>query len=228
MKDTGIMRNSSEHTFPRKSNLYIYLTVLGLLICSRFFDIFTTHLVTPDLSGESNFLVRYLGFGWTNLYIINLAIIAAFSLLFAVSWSEFAKSEENGNHPLHSSIGGFVTRNEEIDSTGFLERKVAYEIGITLPIYVIITGYFQGVVNIMIFSGFLVISFLQSQFVYPVMIGGIFGIISHYFAKRLLYARRWPRSEKPHKVMVTCKFTDAGINKPSNLTVSRLIDYEQI
>ncbi len=86
-----------------------------------------------------------------------------------------------------------------------MERKVAYEIGITLPVYVIITGYFQGIVNMMIYFGLIVVSFTHSQFLYPVMIGGIFGIISHYFSKRMLYSGQKPLSKRPHKVMVSQK-----------------------
>jgi hypothetical protein len=194
----------------RNSNLYIYIAVLVLLLCSRIFDIYTTYLATPDLSGESNFLVRYLGFGWTNLSVMNLGIIAVFFLLFAISWSEFSKRRENDQVGSHLSIGGFVTRNADAEfedpiETEIMQRNVAYEIGITLPVYVIITGYFQGAVNLMIYFGVIVVSFTHSQFLYPVTIGGVFGIISHYFAKRLLYSKHEPLSEKPHKVMVSQK-----------------------
>lgn len=199
---------NNEPPSPRNSNIYLYITVLLLLLCSRIFDIFTTYLASPDLSGESNFLVRYLGFGWTNLYIMNLGIIAVFFLLFAFSWSEFSKIRENGSEVSQSCLGGFITRNEEHEfnepmDTGIMQRNFGYEIGITLPIYVIITGFFQGAVNIMIYFGVIVVSFTHSQFLYPVMIGGVFGIISHYLAKRLLYKRHDPLSKKPHKVMVS-------------------------
>jgi hypothetical protein len=199
---------NNEPPSPRNSNLCIYITVFALLLCSRIFDIFTTYLASPDLSGESNFLVRYLGFGWTNLYVLNLGIIAVFFLLFAFSLSEFSKIRQNGCESSQSSIGGFITRNEESVflepiETEIMDRNVAYEIGITLPVYVIITSYFQGAVNIMIYFGVIVVSFTHSQFLYPVMIGGVFGIISHYFAKRLLYKRHEPLSNKPHKVMVS-------------------------
>jgi len=86
-----------------------------------------------------------------------------------------------------------------------MDRNMAYEIGITLPLFVIITGYFQGIVNILIYFGVIAVSFIHSQFLYPVMIGGVFGIISHYFAKRLLYSRHRPPSKRPHKVMVSQK-----------------------
>ena len=192
----------------RNTNLYIYITVFALLLCSRIFDIYSTYLVTPDLSGESNFLVRYLGFGWTNLSVMNIAIIVVFFLMFAISWSEFSKRRENYHGGSHLSVGGFVTREADTEfddpnESEIMQRNVAYEIGITLPIYVIVTGYFQGVVNIMIYFGVIVVSYTHSQFLYPVMIGGVFGIISHYFAKRLLYKRHEPLSKKPHKVMVS-------------------------
>ena len=203
-------KNLNEDPFQENTNLFIYITVFALLLCSRIFDIYSTYLVTPDLSGESNFLVRYLGFGWTNLSVMNMAIITVFFLLFAISWSEYSKRRENDHGGSHSGIGGFITRNAEsvFDDpieTETMQRNVAYEIGITLPIYVIITGYFQGVVNIMIYFGVIVVSFTHSQFLYPVMIGGVFGIISHYFAKRLLYKGHEPLSKKPHKVMVSQK-----------------------
>jgi hypothetical protein len=190
------------------SNLYIYVTVFALLLFSRVFDIFTTLLATPDLSGESNFLVRYLGFGWTNLYILNMVIIAVFFILFAISWSEFSKRRSTVYEGSQSPFYGFITRNEEsifLEPDETIDRKVAYEIGITLPVYVIITGYFQGAVNIMVYFGLIVVSFTHSQFLYPVMIGGVFGIISHYFAKRILYTQHKPLSIRPHKVMISRK-----------------------
>jgi len=203
-------KNTNEVPFQRNTNLFIYLTVFSLLLCSRIFDIYSTYLVTPDLSGESNFLVRYLGFGWTNLSVMNVAIIVVFFLMFAISWSEFSKRHENDHGGSHSVIGGFITRNADAEfhdpiESEIMQRNLAYEIGITLPVYVIITGYFQGAVNIMIYFGVIVVSFTHSQFLYPVMIGGVFGIISHYFAKRLLYKRHEPLSQKPHKVMMPQK-----------------------
>jgi hypothetical protein len=205
-----IGKDKNEVPFQQNTNSFVYITVFALLLCSRIFDIYSTYLVTPDLSGESNFLVRYLGFGWTNLSVLNVAIIAVFFLMFAISWSEFSKRRENGYEGSQSSFGGFITRNEESvfprpNENKVMDRNIGYEIGITLPVYVIITGYFQGVVNIMIYFGVIVVSFTHSQFLYPVMIGGIFGIISHYFAKRLLYRRHEPLSKKPHKVMVSQK-----------------------
>lgn len=200
----------NELTYNRDTNLYMYITVLLLLLFSRIFDILTTYLATPDLSGESNFLVRYLGFGWTNLYIMNAAVVLGFFFLFVLSWSEFTKNRSHDYESTGPSVLGFVTRNVESDINGpvepaIMQRNVAYEIGITLPVYVIITGYFQGAVNIMVYLGLIVVSFTQSQFLYPVMIGGVFGIISHFFARNMLYSGQKPPSTRPHKVMVSRK-----------------------
>jgi hypothetical protein len=76
---------------PPKPTLSFYLVIFILIICSRLFDIYTTYLATPNLSKESNLLVRYLGLGWFNFIFMNIVIILITFLLFRISWSKFTK-----------------------------------------------------------------------------------------------------------------------------------------
>jgi hypothetical protein len=87
-------------------------------------------------------------------------------------------------------------------------RNVSLEIGITLPIYVIITGYFQGVVNIMIYFKWVIFTFTHFLILYPVIIGGVFGFISLFLTKRIIYLKRPWLSKKAHKVMVPKKIEE--------------------
>ncbi|UCG69115.1 MAG: hypothetical protein JSV09_15240 [Thermoplasmata archaeon] len=171
----------------KKSNLSLYLIVFILLLCSRIFDISTTYLATPNLSNESNIMVRALGLGWFNFIFMNIVIILAFFFLFRFSWSKFMKT-----HPL-------IDKYRKSHGN---HRNISLEIGITLPIYVIITGYFQGLVNIMIYLKLIIVSFTNFLYLYPAIIGGVFGYISLYITKHVLYLERPRLRKKAHKVMI--------------------------
>jgi hypothetical protein len=54
-----------------------FTLLLTLLITGRFFDMYTTYLYIPDLQGETNVLVSWLGAGWFTVIFIHLVIIAA-------------------------------------------------------------------------------------------------------------------------------------------------------
>ncbi|UCF07463.1 MAG: hypothetical protein JSW28_07380 [Thermoplasmata archaeon] len=206
-KDLNVFEKFS---FQKNANLSVYVLIFLLLLCARVFDIYTTYMATPDLSGESNLMVRYFRLGWMNVSFMNLALIALFFMLFWFSWSEHTKRNQNNGKRIGTHWRGScfdarlwgIIGSRKRDAT---QRNYALEVGITLPIYVIITSYFQGVVNLLIHLELIVVSFIHSQFLYPVMIGGVFGIISHYFAKHLLYSKHPPPSKKPHKVMVPQK-----------------------
>lgn len=191
----------------KKSNLYFYLLIFLLLICSRLFDIYTTYLATPNLTGESNIMVRYLGLGWLNLIVMNVVIILFFFLLFRFSWSKFMKKYPNkwmiDNTPSRESNNemSYPTEDKQVRSRAS-QRNISLEIGMTLPIYVIITGYFQGIVNMMIHLELIIFSFTSFLFLYPVIIGGIFGYISLYITKRFLYLGQPRFIKKAHKIMI--------------------------
>ncbi|UCE36456.1 MAG: hypothetical protein JSW00_13165 [Thermoplasmata archaeon] len=195
----------AKHTY-----LQLYLIILILLICSRLFDIYTTYLATPDLSEESNFMVRYLGLGWLKFIVINIIIILVFFFLFRISWSkliaEYQKEQWDSNHNPNESNNylGLPIVNKSIKSHA-KHRNIFLEIGLTLPIYVIITGYFQGVINIMIHLELIVISFTSFIFLYPIIIGFVFGYISLYLTKQLLYFRHPLYSKKVLKFMMAKK-----------------------
>ncbi len=42
----------------------------------RFYDVYTTYLYTPDLSRETNIIVKYFGAGWTSVIIFQSLIVA--------------------------------------------------------------------------------------------------------------------------------------------------------
>ena len=177
----------SENSYsPKTPSLSLYLVIFILLICSRLFDMSTTYLATPNLSMESNIMVTTLGFGWFRFIVINILITMVIFLLFRISWSHYCRRKEMRHWDEHEPK----------------PRNIPLEIGITLPIYVIITGYFQGFMNILIYMEWVLVSFTNLLFLYPIVVGGIFGSISLYLAKKILYSKRSGSKGPAHKVMV--------------------------
>jgi hypothetical protein len=182
---------------PKKTALSLYLVIFLLLFCSRIFDMSTTYLVTPNLAMESNVIVRFLGFGWFRFIVMNILIIMVFFLLFWFSWMRYSYWK--------AMRYKFEIYSKNLSENKTKSRKIALEIGITLPIYVIITGYFQGLINLLIYMEWILISFTNLIFLYPLVVGGIFGSISLYLTKKILYTRNSGGSKKAHKVMVARK-----------------------
>lgn len=177
---------------PKGSPPSLYLVIFILLFCSRLFDMSTTYLATPNLTLESNIMVRTMGLGWFRFIVLNILITLMIFILFKYSWSRFS----NGKSSRHAKRQNPKSRN------------IPLEIGITLPIYVIITGYFQGLINIMIYMEWILISFTNMPFLYPIVVGGIFGSVSLYLTKKILYSKDPWFSKKAHKVMVPKRTED--------------------
>lgn len=49
-----------------------FLLLSFLLITSRFYDVYTTYLYIPDLKGETNVLVSFLGAGWPIMLFVQI------------------------------------------------------------------------------------------------------------------------------------------------------------
>jgi hypothetical protein len=144
----------------------------------------TTYLATPNLSMESNVMVSILGLGWFRFILVNLLITMVIFLVFQISWTRYNRRKER------------IYQNEFKSK----KRNIPLEIGITIPIYVIITGYFQGLMNILIYMEWVLVSFTYLLFLYPIIVGGIFGSVSLYLTKKILYSKK---SKGPaHKVMM--------------------------
>ncbi len=222
-KEKDLPRNDHSQ---KKSSLSFYLVIFILLICSRFFDIYTTYLATPNLTGESNIMVTYLGLGWFKLIVMNMVIILVFFLLFRFSWSKFMNGnpiKRRSNVPSSREFNNDVRYpidNKNIRSRAG-PRNIFLEIGITLPLYVIITGYFQGIVNIMIHLKLIIVSFTYFLYLYPAIVGIIFGYISLYVTKQILYLERpWFR-KKAHKIMMPKRTVEFEVlNKNSEPTLN--------
>lgn len=185
-------RKNFKHSYSSNPTLLFYLVIFMLLFCSRLFDMSTTYLATPNLSMESNIMVTTLGLGWFLFIVLNVLITLAIFLLFKFSWSRFSNRKAISNY--------FEPKPKS--------RNIPLEIGITLPIYVIITGYFQGLINILIYMEWILISFTNLLFLYPLIVGGIFGSISLYLTKKILYARKPRNVKKAHKVRIPKKIEE--------------------
>ena len=59
-------------------------TSTALYIAGELIDLATTYLLSPDLARETNALVRWLGFGWTQLVL--LSIVASMAMLLTQRW----------------------------------------------------------------------------------------------------------------------------------------------
>ncbi len=171
---------------PKNSSLSLYLVIFILLICSRLFDMSTTYLATPNLSMESNIMVTTLGLGWSRFIVVNLLITMVIFLVFRISWARYCRRRE----------ASFQDGNRS------KKRNIPLEIGITIPIYVIITGYFQGLINILIYMEWILVSFTHLLFLYPIVVGGIFGSVSLYLTKKILYSKKSGKKGPAHKVMM--------------------------
>jgi hypothetical protein len=193
-----MLKDNNKYAYsPQKTALSLHLVIFLLLLCSRLFDMSTTYLVTPNLSMESNVIVRFLGFGWFKFIVLNVLIIMIFFLLFLFSWKRYSNWK--------TVRYKFELYTKDQSEKRSRTRNIALEVGITLPIYVIITGYFQGLINLMIYMEWVLIRFTNLLFLYPLIVGGIFGSISLYLTKKILYSRNSDSSKKAHKVMVAKK-----------------------
>jgi len=52
-----------------------FLMLVFLIVIGRLYDGITTFLYTPDLSKESNIIIKYLGAGWTSFIILQIVLI---------------------------------------------------------------------------------------------------------------------------------------------------------
>ncbi len=60
-----------------KRHIKINFAILALLvIVGRLYDATTTYLYTPDLTNETNVLVKLFGVGWTSFAIIQITLVA--------------------------------------------------------------------------------------------------------------------------------------------------------
>ncbi len=196
------------HKLLKDTNFGIYLTAFFLLVCSRSFDVYTTYIATPDLAKELNVVVRYFRFGWIDLSIMNIVIILIFSILFILSWSHHMKirsaKRKSTFRPFEKYAfgGGEIAWNKPHGLNHPRERNIPLELGLTLPIYVIITGFFQGIVNLLIHLDYIIISSTFFVYLYPIIIGLIFGYLSLFLSKRILYSERIKHRRKPHKILM--------------------------
>ena len=75
-----------------------FLTLASLIIIGRLYDGITTYLYIPNLSYESNVIVKFLGAGWISLIIIQTILICLviYSLYYYYfKFNSVQTSEEN-------------------------------------------------------------------------------------------------------------------------------------
>ncbi|NUM61542.1 MAG: hypothetical protein HUU44_05240 [Ignavibacteriaceae bacterium] len=64
------MKNSEQTSKTKK-----FILIALLVIVSRLYDVFTTYLYIPNLEGETNILVKFLGAGWTTVIIFQSLLV---------------------------------------------------------------------------------------------------------------------------------------------------------
>jgi hypothetical protein len=62
--------------------------------------------------------------------------------------------------------------------------------------------------NILIYMEWILISFTNLLFLYPLIVGGIFGSISLYLTKKILYKRNPENVKRAHKVRIPKKIEE--------------------
>jgi hypothetical protein len=86
----------NERTY--KIRKFIFLALL--VIVGRLYDVTTTYLYTPDLTNETNVLVKLFGAGWTSFAIIQTTLVAIIIYLlyfYLFKFNPYTPTEKNLN-----------------------------------------------------------------------------------------------------------------------------------
>ena len=70
----------------------------AIYIAGELIDLATTYILSPDLALETNALVRWLGFGWTQL--VMLSIVASMVMLLTQRWIWRRLFTQMPDHPV--------------------------------------------------------------------------------------------------------------------------------
>lgn len=73
---------------PVKKNTFRWVGISALYLTLALSDGLLTYVNTPDLTREGNPMVKYWGFGWLELFLVNAAIFALFA---AAAWYNYSR-----------------------------------------------------------------------------------------------------------------------------------------
>jgi len=86
-------------TYKRKTKNFIILSLF--VIIGRTYDASTTYLYTPDLTNETNILVKFLGANWTSVLFVQILLTGlTIGLLYfyLFKFSPSRPTDRNGSH----------------------------------------------------------------------------------------------------------------------------------
>ncbi|HBX50741.1 MAG TPA: hypothetical protein DEH02_06675 [Bacteroidales bacterium] len=101
-----------------------FLILAFLVIVGRFYDAYTTYLYTPDLTYESNIIVKFFGAGWFSVIIFQalLVIIVIYCLYYYFFRYKTTLPTDNN-----------LTKNEFISYLNFANTTSFYKIFYRTP-----------------------------------------------------------------------------------------------
>jgi len=117
-----------------KKRKFVFLSLL--VIIGRSFDTITTYLYTPDLTNETNILVKYLGANWTSVIIIQVLLTV---LIIGLLYFYFFKFSPNKPNDKKLTLKQYVSHLYYGDTESF--NKLFYKIPTDKRVLLASTGY---------------------------------------------------------------------------------------
>ena len=117
-----------------KKRKFVFLSLL--VIIGRSFDTTTTYLYTPDLTNETNILVKFLGANWTSVIIIQVLLTG---LIIGLLYFYFFKFSPNKPNDKKLTLKQYVSYLYFGDTKSF--NKLFYKIPTDKTVLLASTGY---------------------------------------------------------------------------------------
>lgn len=117
-----------------KKRKFVFLSLL--VIIGRSFDTTTTYLYTPDLTNETNILVKFLGANWTSVIIIQVLLTG---LIIGLLYFYFFKFSPNKPNDKKLTLKQYVSFLYFGDTKSF--NKLFYRIPTDKTVLLASTGY---------------------------------------------------------------------------------------
>jgi hypothetical protein len=121
-------------TYTNKMNKFLLLSLL--VIIGRAYDISTTYAYTPDLTKETNFLVKFLGAGWTSVLIFQTLISG---LIIGLLYFYFFKFSPEKPSEKKLSFRQFISYLYFGNTESF--HKIFYKLPVNKSVLLASTGY---------------------------------------------------------------------------------------
>jgi len=124
------------HQFDNKGTMKKFILLALLVIIGRAYDITTTYLYTPDLTNETNILVKFLGVGWTSVLIVQISLTG---LTIGLLYFYFFKFSPDRPTDKNLTLKQFISHLYFGDTVSF--NKIFYKLPTDKKVLLASTGY---------------------------------------------------------------------------------------